>query len=396
MPVHRAGQPKVYLDNSSTSFPKPPGVVKAVTEYLEDVGCNLNRTGFATSCVLNKRTREARTRLARLFNYPEFKHVCFTTGITTSLNIALKGLLKRGDHVLISHMEHNAVTRPLFQLRRRGVSFSFIPCASDGTLDPASIPPLLKPNTRAICCLHGSNVCGTILPIRQIGAIAREAGLLFIVDSAQSAGVLPIDMQADNIDVLCFAAHKGLLGPPGVGGLILRPELGSRIEPLVVGGTGVFSEEDKVPDDLPMHLESGTPNLMGYYGLAAALRWLEKTGIERIHAREVELYEHLLAGLQQLDSLCIHGTQDSRTSLCVLAVTAPGLDIGQVAWRLDSKHRVSTRCGLHCAPWANRAIGTWPTGTLRLSPGYFTKPRELDYAVSALEESLWYVRKQTR
>jgi cysteine desulfurase family protein len=383
--------PKVYLDNSSTSWPKPPGVIRAVTEYLEDVGCNLNRTGFATTCVLNKRTREARGRLARLFNYPDPQHVVLTPSITTSLNMVIKGLFKRGDHVLVSGMEHNAVTRPLFQMRRRGLSFDMIPCFGNGELDPDDLAPLIRPNTRAVITIHGSNVCGTILPIKQMGRVAREHDLLFIVDSAQTAGILQLDMVAQHIDILCFTAHKGLLAAPGVGGLIIPPSLARRIEPLVAGGTGVLSELDDMPDDLPMRLEAGTPNLMGYYGLCAALRWLARVGTNRIHTREIELYTQLLSGLQSIRGLRIHGTQNPSTSLAVLAITTPGLDIGQVAYRLDRKHQVITRCGLHCAPYANRTIGTWPSGTIRLSPGYFTKKSELTYALSALEESLYYV-----
>ncbi|MDR2672669.1 MAG: aminotransferase class V-fold PLP-dependent enzyme [Coriobacteriales bacterium] len=383
---------KVYLDNSSTTWPKPPGVTRAVTEYLEDVGCNLNRTGFGTSCVLNKRTREARVRLARLFNYPTFQHVVFTPGITISLNIVIKGLLRPGDHVLISSMEHNAVTRPLFQMRKRGVEFDMIPCASIGELDPGDIAPLIRPSTRALVTIHGSNVCGTILPIEQMGQVAKEHGLLFVVDTAQTAGVLELDMVAQHIDILCFAAHKGLLGPPGVGGLVIPPELAQQIEPLWSGGTGMLSEMDEMPQDLPMHFEAGTPNLMGYYGLCASLRWLERVGTQRIHEHESELYRHFLAGMQQLDGVRIHGTQNTATSLAVLAITTPGRDIGKVAYRLDRKHKVITRCGLHCAPWANRTLGTWPVGTIRFSLGYFTKKRELDYTLAALEESLTHVR----
>ncbi|MDR2197064.1 MAG: aminotransferase class V-fold PLP-dependent enzyme [Coriobacteriales bacterium] len=385
---------KIYMDNNSTSWPKPPGVAKAVSEYIEDVGCNLNRSGFGTTCVLNRKARSCREQLAALFNYPNFMHVVTTPSITFALNTVIKGLLSSGDHALVSGMEHNAVTRPLFQLREFGIEFDFIPGDSAGRLDPASIAPRIRPNTRMVVTTHASNVCGTILPIREIGAICREKELLYVVDSAQSAGVLPLDMQADNIDVLCFAGHKALLGPPGIGGFILAPELAARIRPLVVGGTGVESEQDEVPDALPMHFESGTPNLMGFYGLCASLKWLNRQGIERIHKKEQETYRSFLAGMQQIKGLRIVGTQDADSSLCVLAIEVPGLDIGAIAYRLDSKHRVITRCGLHCAPWANRSLGTFPKGTIRLSPGYFTKKSEVTLTLAALEESVAYARRR--
>ncbi|MDR1089141.1 MAG: aminotransferase class V-fold PLP-dependent enzyme [Coriobacteriales bacterium] len=386
---------KLYFDNASTSFPKPPGVAKAVVQYIEDVGCNLDRSGYGTSCVLNRKTRYARSKLAELFNVPDLRQVVFMPSITYALNLVIKGLFKRGDHVLVSSMEHNAVTRPLFQLRREGVAFDFIPCNSKGELDPADVKPCIRPTTRAIVTLHASNVCGTVLPIREIGAIARENELLYIVDSAQSAGVLPINMERDHISILCFAAHKGLLGPPGVGGLIIPPELASRISPLVVGGTGVMSELDEVPAETPMRFESGTPNLMGYYGLAASLAWIQRQGISRIHDREMENWQRLLHGVQQIDGLRIHGTQDPGRSVSVLAVDAPGLAIGKIAWRLDNHYHIITRCGLHCAPWANRTLGSFPEGTIRLSPGYFTRKRDIDTVLAALEESLAYVRRSS-
>ncbi|MDR1015794.1 MAG: aminotransferase class V-fold PLP-dependent enzyme [Coriobacteriales bacterium] len=385
---------KTYLDNSSTTWPKPPGVAEAVSEYIRDVGCNLSRSGYGTTCVLNRKARSCREQLAELFNCPDLRQVVTTPSVTFALNTVIKGLLGPGDHALVSGMEHNAVTRPLFQLERQDVSFGFIPCDSTGRLDPGDIKALVRPNTRMVVTTHASNVCGTVLPIREVGRVCREEGLLYVVDSAQSAGVLPIDVQADCIDVLCFAGHKGLFGPPGIGGLILDEGLAARIEPLVVGGTGVESEQDAVPDALPMHFESGTPNLMGFYGLSTSLKWLKRQGTEKVHAREQGLYRRLLGGLQQIDGLRILGTQDAESSLCVLAIDVPGLDIGAVAYRLDSKYRIVTRCGLHCAPWANRSLGTFPIGTIRLSPGYFTKPREIDYALEALEESVAYARRR--
>ena len=387
---------KVYLDNASTSFPKPPGVAKAVVQYINDVGCNLDRSGYGTSCVLNRKTRRARSLLAEMFNCPDFRQVVLTPSITFALNIVIKGLLKRGDHVLISGMEHNAVTRPLHQLQKRGVSFSVIPCDNSGLLNTDAIATLLKKQTKAIISLHASNVCGTILPIRQIGKIAQDNGLLYILDSAQTAGVLPIDIKKDHISILCFAGHKGLLGAPGVGGFVIAPEIARQIEPIVVGGTGILSELQEMPEDTPMRFEAGTPNLMGYYGLAASLSWIKRVGMDKIHQQETHNYRYLLNGLQAINDLRVLGTQDPHRSVAVLAIDLPGTDIGKIAYRLDNKYRVITRCGLHCAPLANRSLGTFPSGTIRLSPGYFTKKGELDYALAALEESVWHSRGKKR
>jgi cysteine desulfurase family protein len=364
-----------------------------VSTYIKDIGCNLDRSGYGTSCVLNKMARESRILLAELFNHPRSNEVVMTPSITYALNIVLKGLLQRGDHVLISGMEHNAVTRPLFQLNKQGVSFDFVACDSAGRLDPASIVPLIKPNTRMVVTTHASNVCGTILPIREIGAICEEQGLLYVVDSAQTAGVLPINKEKDHITVLCFAGHKGLLGPPGIGGFIMGTELARTVEPIVAGGTGVMSEMDTMPEALPMRFEAGTPNLMGFYGLRTSLKWLRHKGLAAIHSKEMETYASFLAGLRQLEGVRVLGTQDPASSLCVVALDVPGLDIGRVAYRLDNTHRVITRCGLHCAPYANRTLGTFPEGTIRLSPGYFTTRREIDYTLRALEESVAHVRR---
>jgi selenocysteine lyase/cysteine desulfurase len=295
-------------------------------------------------------------------------------------------------------MEHNAVLRPLFQLAAHGISFDFVPCDSAGRLDPFDLVKRIRPTTRMVITTHASNVCGTILPIREIGTACKERGLIYVVDSAQSAGVLPLDMQADHITVLCFAGHKSLLGPPGIGGFILDEDLGRRIEPIIAGGTGVMSELDTMPETLPMRFEAGTPNLMGFYGLRASLRWLRRKGLAAVRERETRLYRHFLTGMRQLEGTGVRilGTQDERSSTAVLAIDVPGLDIGRIAHRLDSTHRVITRCGLHCAPWANRTLGTFPTGTIRLSPGYFTKKYELDRALAALEESITWVRRYAR
>jgi len=384
---------KVYLDSGATSFPKAPGVAGAVSEYINEIGCNLNRGGYSDTCVLHQVAKETRELVSELFHFPHYKNVIFTQSVTVSLNYILKGIFRAGDHLLISGMEHNAVTRPFTQLKEQGVSFDCIPCDNQGRMDPAVIPALIKPNTRAVVCTHASNVCGTILPIREIGAICKAHGLIFVVDSAQTAGVLPIDMEKDHISILAFTGHKGLMGPPGIGGFVIPNDLAEQMTPMIAGGTGTDSESDEMPTKLPTKFEAGTQNLLGMYGLRVALLYLKKAGIENIHRREMELYEYLLAGLQNIPEVNIYGTQDSKTSTAVISIDVPGYDIGEIAYDLDHTYKITTRCGVQCAPYANRTLGTYPKGTIRFSLGYFNTEDEIDYTLNAIRESCQKFKK---
>ena len=286
----------IYLDNASTSFPKPPQVAQAMFDYVTGCGCNIGRGGYEGAYQAEETVLRTRQQLCRLFHGPDSRCVAFTKNITESLNVLLKGLLRPGDHVLVSAMEHNAVMRPLTQLTRRGVTFDRIPCRPDGTLMTERLPGLLRENTRAVVMLHASNVCGTLLPAAEVGAFCRENGLLFLLDTAQTAGAFPIDMEAMGADALAFTGHKGLMGPQGTGGFLLRPELAAQLEPLLSGGTGSASHSEEVPSFLPDRFEAGTLNLPGIMGLHAALTWLEETGIDAIRAHEQALTDRFLRG----------------------------------------------------------------------------------------------------
>ena len=291
---------RIYLDNASTTFPKPEAVSQAVYRYMTEAGCNINRGCYDGAYGVEETVFETRQRLANLFHGGDCKNVVFTKNVTESLNVILKGFLKPGDHVLVSAMEHNAMMRPIRQLEKCGVAFDRIPCTDTGELRLEEMEKLLRPSTKAVAMMHASNVCGTVLPVEKVGAFCRDHGLKFIVDCAQTAGVLPIDMEAMHIDALAFTGHKGLLGPQGIGGFILKEEMISQIDPLLSGGTGSISHTEEIPDFMPDRFEPGTMNLPGILGLHAGLGWLEETGIDTIRDHELELTARFLGGLEPL------------------------------------------------------------------------------------------------
>jgi cysteine desulfurase family protein len=308
------------MDHAATSFPKPPEVGKQMLYYVEQVGCNVNRGGYAGAYSAAETVLDTRERICALFHFPKPQNVIFTPSVTASLNILLKGFLRPGDHVLTSSMEHNAVMRPLVQLQGGGVSFDRIPCSQTGELDFDAIVSLLRPNTRAIVMTHASNVCGTILPIAKVGAFCKEHGLLFLVDCAQTGGAEPIDMQEMGIDALAFTGHKGLLVPQGIGGFLVTDALAAQMVPLIAGGTGSFSHLETVPELLPDRFEAGTPNLPGIYGLNAALQYLEQTGIEAIRRKETALTARFLERMRGRDDIRIAGTGDAAKQTAVVSL----------------------------------------------------------------------------
>lgn len=375
---------KRYLDNASTTFPKPEAVARAVYAYMTEMGCNINRGCYDSAYSVEEQVLETRQLLCELFHGPDCRNVVFTKNVTESLNVILKGFLKPGDHVLVSSMEHNAVMRPLVQLEECGVSFSRIPCTADGELILSEMEPLLRENTKAVVLTHASNVCGTVMPIAEVGQFFRAHQLRFIVDCAQTAGVLPIDMEAMHIDALAFTGHKGLLGPQGTGGFVLREDFG--ITPLLSGGTGSISHTELVPDFLPDRFEPGTLNLPGILGLRAALLWLREIGIDRIHRHELELsgaFLRKLAPLEEAGLLRIVGKAANRTG--VVSIQTLTRDIADAAWVLDEQYGIQTRVGLHCAPSAHKTLGTYPTGTIRFSFGWWNSLEDVDAACAALE-----------
>jgi cysteine desulfurase family protein len=379
----------IYLDNAATSWPKPPEVLKAMVDVLERAGGNPGRSGHRLSIEAARVMYDTREDIARFFNSGDPTRVAFTGNATHAINIVLKGLLKQGDHVVTSSMEHNAVMRPLRNLEEGGLVLDVVPCSSDGSLDINDIAEALDLDTRLVVINHASNVAGTILPLAEVASIAHRVGALLLVDAAQTAGVLPIDMKALGIDFLAFTGHKGLQGPPGIGGLVIGDRVDtSQIEPLMQGGTGSQSELEEQPEHLPDKFESGTPNIVGIAGLRAGINWVMERGIEAVRAQEKELTSALIAGLSGIAGVKVYGTLDSEKSVAIVSFTAAGRRVSEIGLRLDEGYSILTRVGLHCAPAAHRTIGTFPEGTVRLAPGGFTTMDDIKEAVSAVKEVL--------
>ena len=383
---------RIYLDKASTSFPKAPGVAQAMMDYLTMNGVNVNRGCYSSAYSAEEVIYETRQLLAELFHFSKCKNVIFTPNVTTSLNFILKGFLKPGDHILVSAMEHNAVMRPVVQLASLGISFDRIPCRTDGSMILEKVEELIRPETKAIVTLHASNVCGTRMPLDALGEICQRHQLYFVVDSAQTAGIVPINMDKMHIDALAFTGHKGLRGPQGTGGFLVSQELAEQMEPLISGGTGSVSHTEEIPDFMPDRFESGTPNLPGIYGLHEALLFLKTHSLQAINEKELSLTGYFLEQLQALDDTGRHiriiGKKDLTDRNAVVSIQTPEIDMSQVAWQLDNEYGVMTRVGLHCAPNAHKTLGTYPAGTIRFSFGPENTKNELDFAIQGLKKIL--------
>lgn len=383
---------RIYLDQASTSFPKAPGVAQAMMDYLTMNGVNVNRGCYSSAYSAEEVIYETRQLLAELFHFSKCKNVIFTPNVTTSLNFILKGFLKPGDHILVSAMEHNAVMRPVVQLASSGISFDRIPCRTDGSMILEKVEELLRPETKAIVTLHASNVCGTRMPLDALGEICQRHQLYFVVDSAQTAGIVPINMDKMHIDALAFTGHKGLRGPQGTGGFLVSQELAEQMEPLISGGTGSVSHTEEIPNFMPDRFESGTPNLPGIYGLHEALLFLKTHSLQAINEKELSLTGYFLEQLQTLDDTGRHiriiGKKDLTDRNAVVSIQTPEIDMSQVAWQLDNEYGVMTRVGLHCAPNAHKTLGTYPAGTIRFSFGPENTKNELDFAIQGLKKIL--------
>lgn len=380
---------KTYLDNGATSFPKPKEVADAVYKYMTECGSNINRGGYRAAYDVESIVFETREMLCELFNGGDCKNVVFTKNITESLNFVLKGFLQSGDHVLCSSIEHNAVMRPLVQLEKKGVSFGRIPADSNGVMDVGAIEGMIQDNTVAIVMTHASNVFGTVNPLKEVGEICKKHNIRFIVDSAQTAGILPIDMVEMNIDALCFTGHKGLLGPQGMGGFILKEDMIGLIEPLISGGTGSISHTEEIPDFMPDRFESGTMNIPGIVGLHEGVKWIIDRGLDNISAHELGLTQRFLDGLKPMADaglLKIIGLPDTKGRTGVVSIQTIKKDCAAAAFELDNNYGIMTRVGLHCAPHAHKTLGTFPEGTIRFSFGNFNTEDDVDYALRALKE----------
>ncbi|MFR5271767.1 aminotransferase class V-fold PLP-dependent enzyme [Intestinibacter bartlettii] len=373
----------IYLDNAATSFPKPKEVATAVYDFMVNNGTSSGRGSYKKAMQSDYIVYECRKLIGKLFNFDNPKKVIFTSNVTDSLNIAMRGILKENDHVITSSLEHNAVWRCLKTLERDiNIKIDTVECSKDGITNPQDIKKYIKKDTALIVFTQASNVLGTIQPIREIGAIAREHNIPFLVDSAQSAGAMKIDVKEDNIDILAFTGHKSLLGPMGTGGLIINTDID--IKPLKAGGTGGDSAYEYQPDYYPNHLETGTSNVSGIAGLREAIKFLNKEGIENIHNKEKELTKYALEKLETVKDIEIYGPKDCEKMLSVISFNIKDKRPEDVGSILDQKYDIMLRAGLHCAPTAHSVIGTKERGTLRIGLGYFNEKEDIDKLVEAL------------
>lgn len=372
----------IYLDNAATTWPKPPAVAEAMARALGEAG-NPGRSGHRLALASARHVLEARESLARLLNLADPARVTFTLNATHALNQAITGLLGPGDKVVTTALEHNSVMRPLRAMAERGAQLAVVGCSPDGTIDLDAMRQALK-GARLLVAAHASNVLGTIQPIDLLGRMAREAGALFLVDAAQTAGALPIDLAALPVDMLAFTGHKALLGPQGTGGLYVRA--GLELEPLMRGGTGSASEREEQPEFAPDRYESGTPNVPGLAGLAAGVEHLLDGGVAPVRAHEQTLTERFLHGLRELPGVCVYGPADAALRTGLVALNIRGVAPSDVGLALEEGFGLLTRVGLHCAPAAHRTAGTYPEGSVRFSFSSMTQSADVDAALHALQE----------
>jgi cysteine desulfurase family protein len=347
---------------------------------------NINRGNYEGAYEVAGMVLETREMLARLFHAESSKQVVFTPGITHSLNYFIKGLLKAGDHVIVTGMEHNGVMRPLCQMKEEGVSYDVAATDIEGSVVPEAIENLIRPETKAVLMLHASNVCGTVMPIKEIGAICHKHGIFFAVDTAQTAGTLPIDMQQCYIDFLAFTGHKGLLGPQGIGGFLITDRLDKKMKPLIAGGTGSMSDSLEMPDTLPDKYESGTINLPGIIGLHAALSYIEEMSVEAIHDKKMELTGYFLERLKEFQEIRVAGKPGIADRVAVVSLDFVNEDNAIIAFELEQMHGIMTRVGLHCAPMAHKSLNTYPQGTVRFAFSVQNTKEEIDVCIQALKE----------
>ena len=374
----------IYLDNAATSFPKPPQVAQRMAEYVTNVGATINRSVYGPAQEAGLVTLRLRERLCRLLGYSgRPTHAILTAGNTMSLNMILQGYLNPGDHCIVSAMEHNAVMRPLVQM---GIEFDRIPCDETGLFNPEDILPLIRPNTKLLIMAHGSNVSGAVQDAAAVGAICKAHGIAFALDAAQTAGHYPVEFDRFGCDALAVPAHKGLLGPGGMGALLMTRDFAKQLRPLLVGGTGSASHTEVQPDFLPDKFESGTANLPGIYGWEAALAFLEDVTIDAVRSHDIRLIQRFLDGLHGMKNVRLIGPTDPAHRVGVFSVDFPGQDNAMAGDRLEREFGILTRCGLHCAPNAHKTLGTFPSGTVRFSFGWFTTEADVDAALDAIQK----------
>ncbi|MBI1917543.1 MAG: aminotransferase class V-fold PLP-dependent enzyme [Planctomycetes bacterium] len=377
----------IYLDNAATSFPKPESVYQALDRFARSDLANPGRAGHKMALAAERALDDCRHLLNQLFHGKEPERFVFTLNCTDALNMAFKGVLRDGDHVITSNLEHNSVSRPLRAMELAGrISLTRIRADGGGTVSPGDVRAAITPKTRLIALTHASNVLGTVQPVAEVGRIARTADLLFLVDAAQTAGVVPLDVQEANIDLLAFPGHKSLLGPTGTGALYVGPR--ARVGAWREGGTGGDSSSETQPREFPYFLEGGTPNVLGVAGLSAGVRFVQEQGLDNIRRHEVDLTERLWRKLEELDGFEVFGHRDPARRVGTLSFRSEALPAAEIGGILDQAFDVAVRPGLHCAPYIHRALGTFPDGTVRVSPGPFSTETDIDHLVNALAEIL--------
>ena len=376
----------IYLDNGATSFPKPPAVAEAMLYYMNEVGASINRGVYASAQDAGMTTLLLREGLCTLFNHPDPTHCVLTPGNTMGLNMVIRGWLKPGDHCLVSSMEHNAVMRPLVDLEKQGVSFDRIPCDRAGRLDVSAVEGMIRPNTRLVLIAHGSNVSGAVQDAQAVGDICHAHNIPFVLDAAQTAGHWPIDFQALHLAALSVPGHKGLMGPTGMGALLLEKEFARGLTPIVTGGTGSASDSEEQPAYMPDKFESGTTNLPGIFGFKAAVDYILETGVETMRRHETEMCRRFIDGLKNIPDVSLAGPENLEDRVAVISVDFHKVDNAEASFLLEQNYGIMTRCGLHCAPSAHKTLDTFPRGTVRFSPGWFTTNEEIDTALQAIAD----------
>ena len=374
----------IYLDNAATTFPKPETVYSAMDRVLRETGVSPNRGGYRQSLDASRILFETRESLAELFNVPDSSRFIITHSATESLNLAVKGLLIPGDHVVTTTMEHNSLARPLHEVSNNGVNLTWVSGDENGYVSIESILKAVTPHTRLVAMTHCSNVTGALNPAAELGSILKERGVIFLLDASQSAGSVPIDIPAMNVDLFAAPGHKGIYGPQGTGFLYIADDI--QLKPLMVGGTGGGSTELTPPDDLPERFESGTHNIAGIAGLRAAADFIASRGIANIQRHEMLLVSQLIEGLSSINGVNVINMNLAKPRGAVVSFTCHGVDPSTVGFILDKDFDIAVRVGLHCAPLAHRTIGTFPEGTVRVSPGIFNTREDIDSFLAAIDE----------
>lgn len=373
----------IYFDNAATTIKKPEIVTKAVVQALNSLG-NAGRGAHDASLEASRNLFGVRELIAEFFNGEDPSRIAFTLNSTESLNTSIKGTLNSGDHVVTTVLEHNSVLRPLYEMEKKGVEVTFLPCDSFGMVYPEDFVRAVRPNTKAFVCTHGSNLTGNVLDIERIGKAARERGILFIIDASQTAGVFEIDVQKMNIDILCFTGHKGLLGPQGTGGIYVRK--GISVVPLKSGGSGIKTFEKKHPGQMPEALEAGTLNGHGLAGLGAAITYLKQEGLTSIRKKEQELTKLFYFGVKDIPGVKVYGDFRSMNRCAIVTLNIGDYDSGEVGDILYTEYGVATRTGAHCAPLMHQALGTERQGAVRFSFSYFNTEEEIRSGIHAVKE----------